>query len=387
MNYRSNKKPQILFPIGTFYPSQHGGPCNTIYWITRSLVKNGYAVSIPTTTVGIKDNLPSSQWKETNYGRVRYIKTLSHLPFHLIYVSWKEVRHHDIVHLTSIFYPLSFFVFLVARFYGKVVVWSPRGELDDEALKFKSGFKEVILGVIKRFAKVDKLYFHSTAPQETEYIRKNYSAAANIIEVPNYMELPEYLDADVQPYLLYLGRIHPKKNLKALIEGVAKSKEFVNSNFKLIVAGDEKNSYGNELKELVNSLGLIKQVEFVGLITSHDKQKLYASAYFFILPSLTENFGNVVVEALAQGTPVIASKGTPWSILPEAKAGFWADNTSSDIANEIDMAIKLNQQEYQEMRKNAIKLVHAKFDIETNALKWPTLYDSIYQKSITEVSK
>ena len=46
-----------------------------------------------------------------------------------------------------------------------------------------------------------------------------------------------------------------------------------------------------------------------------EKNKVIASNMALVLPSKSENFGNVVLEALAQGTPVIASKNTPWQIL------------------------------------------------------------------------
>ena len=70
-----------------------------------------------------------------------------------------------------------------------------------------------------------------------------------------------------------------------------------------------------------------------------EKYKLYANAYFSILVSHSENFGNVVIEALSQGTPVIASKGTPWEQLAE-KAGFWIDNDENSIACCIDISIE-----------------------------------------------
>ena len=48
---------KIYFPIGAFYPSQIGGPCNTLYWHTGQLTRNGIEVNIFTTTSGIKTGL------------------------------------------------------------------------------------------------------------------------------------------------------------------------------------------------------------------------------------------------------------------------------------------------------------------------------------------
>ena len=53
------------------------------------------------------------------------------------------------------------------------------------------------------------------------------------------------------------------------------------------------------------------------------------------MPSHNENFGNVVVESLSQGTPVIASTGTPWKILEKYHAGYWIKNNPENIAKKI----------------------------------------------------
>ncbi len=95
------------------------------------------------------------------------------------------------------------------------------------------------------------------------------------------------------------------------------------------------------------------------------------------MPSITENFGNVVVESLAQGTPVIASKGTPWQILEETNAGYWIEVDVESIKNCIDTVISLNDYEYQKMRKNAFATVDNHFNIEKNIVNWDRQFQLI----------
>ncbi|MBK8389049.1 MAG: glycosyltransferase family 4 protein, partial [Saprospiraceae bacterium] len=108
---------------------------------------------------------------------------------------------------------------------------------------------------------------------------------------------------------------------------ISNSKYFQKLSYKLIIAGNNTNLYFKELEELVEKLNLSKSIEFIGEVMGEEKENLLAKSYFLILPSDSENFGNVVIEALAQGTPVITTKGTPWEVLEKRNAGFWVENT------------------------------------------------------------
>ena len=77
---------------------------------------------------------------------------------------------------------------------------------------------------------------------------------------------------------------------------------------------------------------------FPGEIADADKWAAYATADVFVLPSFSENFGLVVAEALAAGTPVIATTGTPWRELPEAEAGWQVAPTVEALREAIGKA-------------------------------------------------
>ena len=93
------------------------------------------------------------------------------------------------------------------------------------------------------------------------------------------------------------------------------------------------------------------------------------------LVSNSENFGNVVLESLSQGTPVVASKGTPWQSLEESKAGFWIDNNPKEIANCIDRIMSYSEKEYYLKRENAFALAK-RFDVYDNINQWETVLKS-----------
>ena len=224
-----------------------------------------------------------------------------------------------------------------------------------------------------------KLIFHTTCREESDIIRKVLGNAVNLIEIPNMLELPSIEVRDCkEKYFLYVGRIDPDKALINLINGFTKSQVFNASNLVFKIAGNANNSYGRRLKKIVTENGLQEKVKFIGHIEGREKQKLYVNSHFTFLISYGENFGNVVIESLAQGTPVVASHGVPWQQLEEKGAGFWIENSPAEIAAVIDRIINLTDDEYAEYRKNALSLVQTEYDINKNIDRWIEALNLVY---------
>jgi len=368
----------ILYPIGAFYPSQLGGPNNTVYWMTKALQAKGTSATIVTTHRGIQDKqIQFDKWLDTDYGKINYLKVLHRkLPIKICINSIAQLSKVDIVHLTSIFYSGSLPMALMSLLKGKKVIWSIRGELDPAALSFHSIEKKVILAVVKKIS--SKITFHSTSDPETAYIKNTFGTKSAIVQLPNYMELPQQVNRKPEKYLFFIGRIHQIKGIDLLIKALAKSQVFLNSKYILKIAGDDNTDFGIELKALIKQLNINHKVELIGYVNDQDeKQQLLANAYFLFLPSHSENFGNVVIEALAQQTPVVASKGTPWEVLETKQAGFWVENSVEKLSNTIDRILNLDKKTYQNYRINAGELVKKNYDIEQNIDKWITAYSNL----------
>ncbi len=373
---------KILFPIGSFYPSQSGGPNNTIYWLAKALFKNGFKPTVMTTQDGIlkEHQIQFNKWLDMDCGKVIYQKTLIHyLPFRLYFRTLLEMSKNDIIHLNNLFYPLSWLTAIAnVLFFKRKMIWSIRGELNDNALVYSTWKKKPILFLINNFLKKYTL-FHATSSEEQQYIKKHFGENTKVQIFPNYMELPQLIDNKkdintINPYLFYMGRIHPIKALDNLFEGLSISRLFMSSSFKFKIAGRDDSDYAKGLKDLVEKLKLENKIEFLGHLEGNKKQVLFSKASFTFLVSHSENFGNVVVESLAQKTPVVASKGTPWQVLEKDKAGFWIDNSPKQIAEKIDEIIDMPLQEYNEYSKNAYALINEKFNIDKNVEKWISVY-------------
>jgi len=137
---------KIFFPISAFYPSQIGGPCNTLYWHCKALQDNHIKTTVVTTTIGIKDEISADKWLHLNCGDVFY-GTKGVTSFETRRKLSKEISKTDILHLNSLFSIFSIFSFFYrSLFYNnKKIVWSVRGELNSNALKFSSWKKKPLI--------------------------------------------------------------------------------------------------------------------------------------------------------------------------------------------------------------------------------------------------
>ena len=134
--------------------------------------------------------------------------------------------------------------------------------------------------------------------------------------------------------ILYVGRIEPVKGLLCLIEALEslrKEAPSLNNQLKLMVVGGgtkssdhPKNKEINRIQKAIAEKNLWNEVHFLGSKKQNQLKKYYSAADVLVMPSLYESFGLVVVEALACGTPVIASRiGEMMNIIKEGKNGFY----------------------------------------------------------------
>lgn len=375
----------ILFPTASYFPSQLGGPSNTIYWHCCALKKRGINTIITTTSWGIleKHKIGLNTWITNESGKVYYSSLWFGIPINQIFQTLRLIPKADVIQLSSIFYYPSLIFAIWGLICKKKIVWSPRGEFEKSALFFGKAKKEIYLKLLKIIYNKN-ITFHATSISEQGSIQKMMNEKANVICLPNYLptSVPLRIEKNNnKAYFLYIGRIHPIKGLENLIKALEDNSTFLHSELQFLIYGKPQNILEEEhlleLTKLVESYNLSQKIVFKGYVEGQEKNQLYANAYFFILPSFSENFGNVVVEALSQGTPVITTKGTPWEVLDEKKAGFWVSNDIENLSEAITLALDLEEDIYQKFRINALDLVKNSFSIENNIQKWVDIYQEL----------
>lgn len=361
---------KILIPAWTFFPAQDGGPSSALYWLATGLAKAGYAVRVVATNRCLK----SGQVVENNWVRLNGFDVIYGSEDHHYALIKREIEKCDVLIANGVCSIKNFMLNKRALQLGKKVILSPRGELFDSAVFHKGklyGLLKCVMFWIMKRVYGSRVLFHATSSEEVDFIKKYMGNETRIGLVPNYMILPNKVTMSKmnETYLLYVGRLNQIKNIHVIFAGLAQSVAFMSGNLKLKIAGEKVGDYYESLVVLARELGVADMVEFLGLITGEEKDKLYAGAKCLLLMSKSENFGNVVVEAMAQGTPVIASKGTPWQKLSEKHSGWWIPSEPKDVAESIDELMSMDAEAYEKMRENAYAFSR-EFDVFMNIDQW-----------------
>lgn len=108
-------------------------------------------------------------------------------------------------------------------------------------------------------------------------------------------------------YLLYVGNLHPHKNVKRLIAAFKQLRG--HGSHQLVIVGEKDPRFFPVLCTQVEKFGLQEKVLFLDFVPQEDLPELYSGAEIFVLPSLYEGFGLPLVEAMACGVPVVTAKG------------------------------------------------------------------------------
>lgn len=231
------------------------------------------------------------------------------------------------------------------------LVISPHGMLGPAALAFSARKKRVFAALFQRRALVAATCLHATSRQEHDEIRA-YGLSGPVAIVPNGIDIPDITwPAETaehsQRTLLHLGRIHPKKGIDRLLRAWAEV-EVRHSAWRLRIVGPSEGGHGDALRALAQSLSL-KRVTFEDGLFGAAKKDAFGAADLFVLPTLNENFAMVVAESLAHGTPVISTKGAPWSGLDENGCGWWIDHGVDTLASVLDQVLRLPRSELRRM--------------------------------------
>jgi len=173
-------------------------------------------------------------------------------------------------------------------------------------------------------------------------------------------------------YILAVGRLSREKCLDILINAFVKSK--IKNKLKLIILGEGKER--KNLKQLINKLDATEQVLLFGKVDNPFIYMKYAK--FFVLASKSEGLGLVIIEALACGTPVIATNcdSGPSEIINHEKNGLLVPVEDEDALRRGMEKLFYNVKLYQKLKENAAGSVK-KFDIRNTNKDWIKLFQDM----------
>ena len=254
-------------------------------------------------------------------------------------------------------------------------VLSPRGMLGEAALKFSAREKQLFWMLAQGRAARAATCLHATSRQEYEDIRA-FGLKAPIAIIPNGIDVrpaaPKGPRTEGHRTLLYLGRLHPKKGLDRLLDAWDLVEDR-HPDWQLDIVGPIDGDYAKMLIARVDD-DAISRVRFVGPLYGDEKLEAYRRADLFVLPTLNENFAMTVAEALAQGTPVISTKGAPWADLVSYGCGWWIDQGTEPLAAAMDEAMSISWEQLASMGEAGRAWMCRDFDWSAVAASMRSVY-------------
>ncbi|WP_270531226.1 glycosyltransferase [Phocaeicola plebeius] len=298
------------------------------------------------------------------------------------WISLLNTIHPDIVHVNCCWLPCSAFTQKWAQQLGFKVILSPHGMLEPWIISRNYWTKKLpALLLYQKSAVVNADHIHATARSEKENLLKlgynnKIEIVANGIDVDSIVMKDNW---ERKKKILFLSRIHVKKGIEFLLEATALLKEQL-TDYTINIAGEGDYDYIVSLKNRAQELGIEKMVNFCGGVYGEMKWKLFRDADVFILPTYSENFGIVVGEALACGTPVITTKGTPWEELNTEHCGWWTEIGTDATFNALKDFLSLSKDELMNMGNNGRKLIKNKYSAPIIAQNMFLLYKRTFSK-------
>ena len=368
----------------------------------RALRARGHEVAIATTNHGLSGL----------NGNGKGSKLYNGTPTHFFPVQWgdafkysrplqtwldENVRGFDVVHIHAVFNHSSIAAARSCRKYLVPYIVRPLGTLDPWSMQQKSLRKSLFWTLAgKRMLKYAGT-IHYTAQAEFDLVKDSLGLThGSVVPLGIGSASPAALDsrttiargragtpavsARTGPYVLFLSRLHPKKGLDVLIKAFAalhKNESF--SEWRLVIAGDGEAVYVNSLKRLVSVNAAEDFVCFVGWVSGDEKREVIRNASLLVLPSLQENFGLCVLEALAEGVPVVVGRNVNLAKdIADAGAG-WITNV--DVADlEKTLSESMADKQLRLSRGLAGKVFSQKFTWENIAEKLESMYLSLVDR-------
>ena len=309
----------MLHVVPTYRPAwRYGGTIYSVHGLCRALAVRGNSVSVYTTNVDGDLNMDVPLGRAVGvegvrvwYFPVSFPRRLYRSPA-LRSALMRDFAGFDVVHLHSIFLWPTYVAARLARAGGVPYVVSPRGMLIKDLFKRRSRWaKNLWIHAFERRTLQQASAIHFTSQLEANEVAKfGFNLPAGLI-IPNGVSVEEWgpdatgqstAESVMGDYLLFLGRINWKKGLDRLIRSLEQI-----PNHRLVIAGHDDEGYRAELETIVAELGIEHRVRFTGSVSGVDKRTLLRGASVLILPSYSENMGNVVLEAMASGVPVVVT--------------------------------------------------------------------------------
>jgi glycosyltransferase involved in cell wall biosynthesis len=408
----------ILHISPTYKPAYiYGGVTVSISLLCETLAAGGQDVTVLSANGNGKENLPihTRTPKMVDGVKVYYfprlIKGMKQFSPQMLWWLWQNVRNFDTVHLHSWWNFDALCSMAICRLCGVKPVFSPRGMLS--AYSTQGVSRRIFNKVIGNWL-LKNSHLHATAPKELDECLSlkpdwQYTVLPNLLNLKQGKivskkemavaqmgneDTPSVFfdenviydkkeDLSIVHYplsfedfplkIVFFSRIHPKKGLENLFDALSK----IPFDWTLTIAGDGEEDYINSLKIRAAELHISLNINWIGWVNPDNKYAILQDADIMVLPSFNENFANVVIEALAVGTPVLISHTTGLAdYVLEKNLGWVCDTTVEDIHDTL-MEVYHSKEKREEISHRAPACIADDFTPSVLVQKYVAMYDNI----------
>jgi glycosyltransferase involved in cell wall biosynthesis len=318
-----------------------GGPTYAINLLSEILGENDFSCSIVTLRDESTSVSVNRSPKAINYTDIFYVKKLiKFYSFSPTFFYWldENVSKFDLVHIHGIFNFPSVSAGIVCYKHRIPYIITLHGMANEWGMKTKKYRKLISFLLFERNLIKNAQAIHLTSIEEHNDF-KNLKISSKTVTIPipvkslnssNNKILNKKHSRSASKTVIFIGRIHPIKNLESLIYAIYDERL---SNFTLLICGDGDINYIKKLKQLAKKLGLEARVIWHGFINEDKKLSLLQSSDLLALPSFSESFGISAIEALSAGLPLVLNKNVANAKnLGKAKLAFVCDESPASIA-------------------------------------------------------
>lgn len=363
--------------------SQSGGPVRSTLANCRALSAVGTKLSV---TLTATDHGLDSKWREEFISRMpagtdlkifpaigRHAFTLSAPLFTWL---WRHIPDYDLVVVRALLNPISSSGARISRRHGVPYLVVPHGTLSEYTFEHRrTWLKRAYFRLVEKGTLSGAAAVRFTSESERDQAPAwGHDTPTPVIPHPfESRDSPLEQNRAHSRNVLFLSRFHPIKGLDVLLPAFAILKDRI-PDTKLVLAGAGSDTYEGHLRDEICRLDLCDTVTLPGFVEGKDKDGLLGASSVFVLPSLQENFGVAVVEAMDAGLPVVISRGVGiWREVEEANAGLVVDRDAQTLANSL-LELLRDPERAQQMGANGQELVKAHFDPQRIGRELHTLY-------------
>lgn len=286
----------------------------------------------------------------------------------------------ELIHNHGVWLPVNHSASVVSRKLRIPLVTTSHGMLTQWSFNYKWLKKRLAWWLYQKNDLNQSNVVHLTSAEEERDLRQLGFKGTTAI-IPNGVDVPVWKDKPIEekPYrtALFVSRIHPKKGILNLVEAWKKVRP---KGWKMRIVGPDESGHLAVVQQSIREKGLESDFTFSGFLDKDELWDAYWQSDLFILPTMSENFGNVIPEALSCSIPVITTHGTPWKELEIHNCGWWIPIGIPPLVEALRIATALSDTERRSMGRRGRLLVESEYTWHSVGKKMKSLYEWILGK-------